>query len=351
MEQWRQLKDCPGYLVNKDGRVWSEKLNKMLATKYQHGTTVCQFGPKYGKRRQVSIETMVMAYKLGSVDAAIAATKQANKQKATAASRPYCDAKFAATHAKIMPLWNAGYNAKQIREELGVGENTVLRHLKAEGLSAQRRIREQQAALKAEREAVAKPAKAFRDVRGEQLSLFAGYCAICGKPLMKAGTKYCSRECALEAGRRKYAEKYGYDRNAIVCQDCGCTFSTDRHRGPKPKRCPTCEEKHKREVKRINRRYGNTLNARGRYWTRITGAAYEPINPDVVFERDDWTCYLCGCELSERDGDVRDNYPTVDHVIPLSHGGAHTYDNVRACCHTCNSYKGATMPEEVTCCA
>lgn len=348
MEEWRQLEDCPGYLVNKDGRVWSEKLNKMLATKVQKGVTVCQFGPKHGKRWQVSIETTAKAYELGSIAAASEIMKQEYHKRAAHAQRPRQEAKYAETHAQIIPLWNEGLNAKQIQVKLGLGENTVTRHLHAAGIFPQKLVEERAAERAAQRRAAEEAERiareAFRDLKGEQLELFPKVCQTCGRPMPNdSNRKYCCDECVP-----KYQ---GYDRNAVVCKDCGDTFSTDRHMGPKPKRCPTCEEKHKREVKRINRRYGKTLNARGRYWTRITGAAYEPINPDVVFERDDWTCYLCGCELSERDGDVRGNYPTVDHVTPLSGGGSHTYDNVRACCHTCNSYKGATMPEEVTCCA
>jgi 5-methylcytosine-specific restriction endonuclease McrA len=31
---------------------------------------------------------------------------------------------------------------------------------------------------------------------------------------------------------------------------------------------------------------------------------------------------------------------TIDHIIPLSKGGAHTFDNVRIACWRCNLVKG-----------
>ena len=35
-----------------------------------------------------------------------------------------------------------------------------------------------------------------------------------------------------------------------------------------------------------------------------------------------------------------DNYPTIDHVMPLAKGGMHSWDNVRLAHHGCNSAKG-----------
>ena len=37
---------------------------------------------------------------------------------------------------------------------------------------------------------------------------------------------------------------------------------------------------------------------------------------------------------------------TLDHVIPRSRGGASTWENLVACCHTCNRRKGNLLPHE-----
>lgn len=38
------------------------------------------------------------------------------------------------------------------------------------------------------------------------------------------------------------------------------------------------------------------------------------------------------------------DYPTIDHVIPLSKGGSHTWDNVKVACGECNCVvKGAKV--------
>lgn len=48
------------------------------------------------------------------------------------------------------------------------------------------------------------------------------------------------------------------------------------------------------------------------------------------------SCIYCGTE---------DN-PTVDHLIPLSRGGAHSLKNLAPACLSCNCSKGAKTPEE-----
>lgn len=347
MEEWRQLEDCPGYLVNKDGRVWSEKLNRVLATKIQHGTTVCQFGPKYGKRRQVSIETMVVAYKLGSVDAAIAATKQANIQKANAAAKPYNDAKWAATHEKVLAAWEELGSVKLVYERLGCSEHCVHLHLDAAGIYPKQLIDERvaqkraaEADEKAKRKAEQAVRKAFRDLKGEQLSLFPKTCEVCGTPIT------CGKRCA--ACKEHKEHKYTYD-HTVVCAECGEEF-TAKQMGRKPKYCPECAKaiakRRNKAARRINK-WPSCKAGRERKACRKSGSKCESINKRKVFERDGWICYICN-EPLHRVYDPHDPLsPTVDHVIALANGGSNTYDNVRACHAICNSRKCAKPVEEV----
>jgi 5-methylcytosine-specific restriction endonuclease McrA len=37
---------------------------------------------------------------------------------------------------------------------------------------------------------------------------------------------------------------------------------------------------------------------------------------------------------------------TLDHVVPRSRGGTSTWENLVACCYTCNNHKGDRTPEE-----
>jgi len=58
-----------------------------------------------------------------------------------------------------------------------------------------------------------------------------------------------------------------------------------------------------------------------------------------VLLRDRYTCQFCGRVLPAHE-------LTLDHVIPRSRGGHTDWDNLVACCHTCNNQKGDRLPEE-----
>ena len=66
-----------------------------------------------------------------------------------------------------------------------------------------------------------------------------------------------------------------------------------------------------------------------------------------VYEKDNGVCYLCGKKCDYEDYKiinnvfiVGDNYPSIDHVIPISRGGEHSWGNVRLAHRSCNSKKG-----------
>ncbi|NJO39870.1 MAG: HNH endonuclease [Cyanobacteria bacterium CRU_2_1] len=61
-----------------------------------------------------------------------------------------------------------------------------------------------------------------------------------------------------------------------------------------------------------------------------------PVNRREVLRRDNHTCQYCGSTRNL----------TLDHVIPRSKGGTHTWDNVVTACEKCNSTKGDRVPHE-----
>lgn len=54
-----------------------------------------------------------------------------------------------------------------------------------------------------------------------------------------------------------------------------------------------------------------------------------------VLLRDRYVCIYCGNHGS-----------TIDHLQPASRGGGNTWDNLAACCHSCNNIKADRTPEE-----
>jgi 5-methylcytosine-specific restriction endonuclease McrA len=64
------------------------------------------------------------------------------------------------------------------------------------------------------------------------------------------------------------------------------------------------------------------------------------IDLDLIFKRDNWTCQLCGEPLDMQAEFPHPLYPTLDHMIPLSWGGDHTFGNVWSAHFGCNIKKG-----------
>ncbi len=66
----------------------------------------------------------------------------------------------------------------------------------------------------------------------------------------------------------------------------------------------------------------------------------EAVASESLIQQHGSACYLCDKPLEVRD-------ITMDHVIPLSRGGAHAAFNLRPCCKPCNSRKGARLWTEL----
>lgn len=60
-----------------------------------------------------------------------------------------------------------------------------------------------------------------------------------------------------------------------------------------------------------------------------------PVTRRAVFGRDEYRCQYCSGPAE-----------SIDHVLPRSRGGQHTWDNVVACCRRCNVRKGSRLPSE-----
>lgn len=65
-----------------------------------------------------------------------------------------------------------------------------------------------------------------------------------------------------------------------------------------------------------------------RYVVKVPYHRRSSMSRRAVFARDDHRCQYCGARAD-----------SIDHVIPRSRGGAHTWDNVVAACRPCNTRK------------
>lgn len=125
----------------------------------------------------------------------------------------------------------------------------------------------------------------------------------------------------------------------LKCVDCGCDTVGTKAK----KRCSACARKRSVDHNRHMRKKGIRSDRRIVERARKHGVVVGAVNRVKVYDRDGWACYVCGVQVV-RSKDYRPDQATLDHIVPLSLGGPHTYDNVRTCCHRCNSTKSNTMP-------
>lgn len=96
--------------------------------------------------------------------------------------------------------------------------------------------------------------------------------------------------------------------------------------------CPDCAEEVRRRTKATHR---TARKAKQR------AVSIESVDPFLVFERDGWTCHICGRPApKEKRGSYEDDAPELDHVVTLSEGGEHSYRNTACACRSCNLQKG-----------
>lgn len=160
-------------------------------------------------------------------------------------------------------------------------------------------------------------------------------CEVCGKPCKRRGRKTCSPECNKERqrikARKNWESKSERDRSPRPCKECGVVFVPEYGNKRRAFCHDECLRKHSRRIGKATRK------ARMR-----NASSVEAIDPILVFKRDGWRCKLCGCRTPKRlRGTIDDRAPELDHVVPLSMGGAHSYANTQCACRRCNQEKGA----------
>lgn len=72
-----------------------------------------------------------------------------------------------------------------------------------------------------------------------------------------------------------------------------------------------------------------------RRYVRVPYDRQVPLNRRSVFMRDRQECQYCGRRAEN-----------LDHVVPKSQGGVHSWDNVVASCRNCNTRKGGRTPDQ-----
>lgn len=211
-------------------------------------------------------------------------------------------------------------------------------------------------------------------------------CAQCGVVFADrhgAPSRYCSRECVVEARRRDNPDRVVgascpvsyrtcycgkvfvvFPVNRRTCGRAACRLAYGRAQGRaiaaakyvprvRSKVCPTCdapfataghsnqriycsEPCYRRSPSARDQKHED--NARRR--ARNVGAFVAKVSRRAIFERDGWRCQLCRKALKRDAVAPHPLSPSLDHIIPLAAGGTHEPRNVQAAHFSCNTRRG-----------
>ena len=177
-------------------------------------------------------------------------------------------------------------------------------------------------------------------------------CLHCGNalpPRIGKGGKFqfCTVKC-----RARHWYLIANPRPPRPCKRCGIDLPAGAHtnRDYCSRACKKAVDLEKWK-ETYHRKYKTDLAYRDRFQrighvrrARIRGVTLERFSPLAVLERDGWTCQICGVPTpKELRGLKVSNAPTLDHIVPVARGGAHSMANTRCACLRCNTSKGSKL--------
>jgi len=185
----------------------------------------------------------------------------------------------------------------------------------------------------------------FKNKEGQYCNI---YCIECNDVRVYKD-KLCDK-CKLI---KKYTDAYNF---TSVCKHCNKEFGIDiklNNLGVVAQLNKYCSVECNKLLKKITKKKNAKIHRRTRYdkygriredkqWAKIYGNKYEPINRTIVYRKHNYICTSCNvkCLHPNKFNYNQSNAATLDHIIPKSKGGSHTYDNVTLLCRSCNIIKG-----------
>ncbi|MGL5190846.1 MAG: HNH endonuclease [Cetobacterium sp.] len=149
--------------------------------------------------------------------------------------------------------------------------------------------------------------------------------------------KECRHEYAKVLKKEKCKENFKSENK--ICKFCGKQFNTE-YKKSKIYCSDECIRKNKNlQSKKYEGKRGNRI--------RINGEVDNDISLHILFKKHKGICSICNNKCNYKDCITDENgnfiagdmYPSIDHTIPISKGGTHTWDNVQLAHRICNSYK------------
>lgn len=262
-----------------------------------------------------------------------------------------------------------GHTHLEVAEKYGVGKQAAMNVCKGIASQSSRRpkdLKNQYMTDEGKAIVLGKLIKRCEELGFEYVDGYTGSEGFCNVRCMKCGTVY-KKSCisirhadqflvcencneinkrnreeekrkASEAAEREYQRRRWLSMKATQlsikeCRECGSGFvSTSRS--------IYCSDECQKKA-----------SNRAGYDKRIKRLSNIVVDKDISLEklsrRDNGICWLCGRYVDWMDIEVRDGtkiagdmYPSIDHVVPISKGGKHSWDNIKLAHRICNTLKG-----------
>lgn len=160
-----------------------------------------------------------------------------------------------------------------------------------------------------------------------------GQCTWCLSPLPSSRRKFCTDECGRRHhSRRQYGDADGY--GAVLaerrCIDCGESLPSAATQGTGLRKlCQDCRRARWRKKSQRRR-------------DRKTENGQTPYTREEIFDRDNWTCQLCGDPVDQTASFPEPLMASIDHIVALADDGPDIAENVHTAHLICNWSRGGT---------
>lgn len=153
-------------------------------------------------------------------------------------------------------------------------------------------------------------------------------CEWCGKPFDQRGTnrRFCGDACM------RCVEGLKTDIQYLNCRECG-KLIVQRDNVKRLSCSQSCRKRHEKRIRR--------------HKLRAASESHDAISKQALGDRDGWRCHICGKPIPNREHKNRPLDPEIDHLIPVSAGGAHVWENVALAHRRCNGERSNMGPAQL----
>ena len=174
------------------------------------------------------------------------------------------------------------------------------------------------------------------------------YCKNCGASIKYGGRGrppiYCT-ECRKQRDKLTKEKAYKKWRESEKGQEWWSEYMQSDSRKEQDRKY---YQNNKQSIKEKQQRYCQTESGKksrqdqkARRRAREAGVEHEPWTREEIIKRDKGICQICGLPVYDYNDAPKRLKPQIDHIVPISAGGADKADNLRLTHAFCNNHKNA----------